>query len=249
MFDLSASFLFIVGSTFFAAGVVKGVTGMGLPTMAMGLMGSLVSPLTAASLLIVPSFVTNVWQLLAGPNFMPLLFRLWAMMLALAVATALGSSWLAAGDNRLTTAALGAALVAYSGYALLARQVGVPRHSERLLSPLIGAATGIVTGATGVLVFPAVPYLQALGLAKEDLVQALGLSFTVSTIALSIGLGAQGVLETEMLGLSVLAVLPALAGMWIGQCIRDRISPAVFRRGFLLCLMLLGAEMCLRALF
>jgi len=41
--------------------------------------------------------------------------------------------------------------------------------------PLIGLATGLVTGSTGVFVIPAVPYLQALDLDKEDLVQALGL--------------------------------------------------------------------------
>jgi uncharacterized membrane protein YfcA len=106
-----------------------------------------------------------------------------------------------------------------------------------------------VTGATGVFVIPAVPYLQALGLSKDDLVQALGLSFTVSTIALTIGLGAHGVFQADRLWLSALAVLPALAGMWAGQRVRGRISPAAFRRGFLICLLLLGCEMASRSLW
>ena len=42
-----------VFATFLAAGLVKGVTGMGLPTVAMGMLGALISPLVAASLLIV----------------------------------------------------------------------------------------------------------------------------------------------------------------------------------------------------
>ena len=95
--------LVAVLATFFAAGLVKGVTGMGLPTVAMGVLGALLSPLAAASLLIVPSFVTNVWQLFAGPSFGLLLRRLWPMMLAVVVGTLLGSTWIAGGDTAVTT--------------------------------------------------------------------------------------------------------------------------------------------------
>ncbi|MEK1901845.1 MAG: sulfite exporter TauE/SafE family protein [Rhizobium sp.] len=245
MSDLSIIFMSAVTATFFAAGIVKGVTGMGLPTVAMGVLGVLTSPLTAASLLIAPSFVTNVWQLFAGPGFGPLLRRFWPMMTAIIAGTMLGSSWLAASDTSLTTRGLGATLVLYAVYALFARRLRVPEAMEPWLSPVIGAATGLVTGSTGVFVIPAVPYLQALGLAKDDLVQALGLSFTVSTIALAASLGVRGAFDNGNLALSVLAILPALAGMWAGQVLRSRIAPATFRRWFLICLLLLGAEMCL----
>ncbi|CAA0087088.1 Uncharacterised protein [Starkeya nomas] len=248
MFDLPPPLLAAVAATFFAAGFVKGVTGMGLPTVAMGVLGALISPLTAASLLIVPSLVANIWQLLAGPSFGPLLRRLWPMMLAIAAGTVLGTSWLASGDTRLTTAALGGALVLYSGYTLLARQLSVAQRLEPWLSPVIGAVTGMVSGGTGVFVIPAVPYLQALGLGKDDLVQALCLSFTVSTVALAAGLGVRGVFQFDNLALSALAIVPALAGMGAGQVVRGRISPTAFRRGFLFCLLLLGVEMLARGL-
>ena len=241
-------FLLAVTATFLAAGMVKGVTGMGLPTLAMGVLGALISPLTAASLLIVPSFVTNVWQLLAGPAFLPLVRRLWPMMLAIGAGTLLGSAWLAGGDTGATTMALGAALAAYAAHGLFARQIRVPQRAERWLSPLVGLATGAVSGMTGVFVVPAVPYLQSLGLARDDLVQALGLSFTVSTIALAVGLSAHGALAPRGAGLSLLALAPALTGMWAGQRLRRRISHSTFRRVFLGFLLLLGAEMALRPL-
>jgi uncharacterized protein len=249
MSDLSYPFLTAIAATFFIAGIVKGVTGMGLPTVAMGVLGALISPLAAASLLIVPSFVTNVWQLLAGPQFTSIMRRLWLMMLAIIVGTVLGSSSLANGNTRLTTVALGGSLVVYAGYTLFARQLRIPQHWEGWLSPAIGATTGIVTGGAGVFVIPAVPYLQALGLEKDELVQALGLSFTVSTIALAAGLGYRGAFQLDSLTLSALAVIPALGGMWTGQVIRNRTSPATFRRGFLLCLLLLGSEMMLKSIF
>ncbi|WP_411034060.1 sulfite exporter TauE/SafE family protein [Shinella sp. BYT-45] len=246
MTDPSLPVLGAIAVTFFAAGIVKGVTGMGLPTVAMGVLGALISPLAAASLLIVPSFVTNAWQLLAGPALGPLVRRLWPMMLAICAGTMLGATWLANAEAGATTAALGAALVAYAGYTLLARQIRVPARLEPWLSPPVGAVTGVVTGATGVFVIPAVPYLQSLGLPRDDLVQALGLSFTVSTLALAAGLGAHGAFEPQALWLSALALGPALAGMHAGQALRGRLSPATFRRLFLACLLLLGAEMSLR---
>lgn len=231
---------------FFLGGLVKGVTGMGLPTVAMGLLGTLMAPVAAASLLLVPSFVTNVWQLLAGPSLRGLVARLWLMMLGIVAGTIAGS-WLLTGDEQgLATIALGAALVVYAGLSLAAWQWKVPAGLERRLSPAVGVATGLVTGATGVFVIPAVPYLQALGLGKDDLVQALGLSFTVSTVALALGLARGGALLPAEILWSALAVAPALLGMLAGQHLRHRISPPAFRRWFLVCLLLLGLQLVLR---
>lgn len=190
-----------VAVTFLLAGLVKGVTGMGLPTLAMGLLGTVMPPVAAASLLLVPSFVTNVWQLLSGPNFASIRRRLWLMMASITIGT-LAGSWLLASDNvKWTTAGLGAALVLYAVYTLLARQLNVPAGAERWSSPAIGFLTGLVTGGTGVFVVPAVPYIQALGLSRDDLIQALGLSFTVSTIALAAGLASHGAFQAERMAL------------------------------------------------
>jgi uncharacterized membrane protein YfcA len=67
---------------FVLAGAVKGVTGMGLPTVAVALLTLRMPPLEAAALLIVPSSVTNVWQLAAGPALYPLWLRFRWLLLA-----------------------------------------------------------------------------------------------------------------------------------------------------------------------
>jgi len=233
--------------TFLLAGIVKGVTGMGLPTIAMGVLGAFMPPVTAASLLIVPSFVTNVWQLLAGPSFTALLARLWTMMLAITIGTIAASSLLTSANSQWTTRALGCVLVMYSAFTLLARQLSVLPLLERWLSPVIGIITGTITGATGVFVIPAVPYLQALGLNKDDLIQALGLSFTTSTVALTVGLGVGGAFDSSSIITSAVAVIPALLGMRAGTWLRMRFSPIVFRRTFLVLLLLLGLDLVIRA--
>ena len=75
--------MFIATIAFLIAGFVKGVIGLGLPTVAIGLLGLVMPPAEAAALLVVPSLVTNVWQLAAGPSLMTLLRRLWPMLLGI----------------------------------------------------------------------------------------------------------------------------------------------------------------------
>jgi hypothetical protein len=86
----SAATISIIASTFLLAGMVKGVIGMGLPTVAMGLLALVMPPVQAAALLVVPSLVTNVWQLVAGPSFIALLKRFATMMVAVCVGTSAG---------------------------------------------------------------------------------------------------------------------------------------------------------------
>ncbi|MDY0976003.1 sulfite exporter TauE/SafE family protein [Massilia sp. CFBP9012] len=237
-----------LAATFPAAGLVKGVTGMGLPTVAMGLLGMAMTPAAAAALLVLPSFVTNVLQMTAGPGVLRLVTRLWPMLLGTVVGTAGGVVLLARVDPQTASLALGLTLILYAGYALAAPSLVLPRRHEVWLGPVVGVATGLVTGATGVFVVPAVPYLQALRLDKDELVQALGLSFTVSTVALAIGLATHGAFAFEQLGLSALAIAPALLGMWLGQAIRARISAKRFRQCFLAFLIGLGLELASRSL-
>jgi uncharacterized protein len=123
----------------------------------------------------------------------------------------------------------------------------VPRRAERWLSPIVGLVTGLLTGATGVFVVPAVPYLGSLGLERETLIQTLGLSFTVSTIALAAGLAATGRFPASVAAASALALVPAFAGMFLGQKIRRSVHPDVFRRWFFAGLLLLGSYMLVRA--
>jgi uncharacterized membrane protein YfcA len=235
-----------VTAIFVLAGLVKGVVGLGLPTVAMGLLTLAVAPAQAAALLLAPSLVTNLWQAMAGPGLFRLAVRLWPMLAFSLLGTLAGIGSLAGANGASATAGLGLALVAYTLVALWAPRLRVPATAERWAGPLVGLTTGMVTGATGVFVVPAVPYLQALGLARDELVQALGLSFTVSTIGLGAALALHGTLPAGVVTASVLAVGPALLGMSLGQMLRSRVEPRTFRLCFLASLLLLGAWLAAR---
>src|ERR1700760_592776 len=155
MNDYLSPHVLIIALTFFLAGIVKGVTGMGLPTVAMGILGAIMSPVSAASLLVIPSFVTNFWQLFTGPDFLALMKRLWLMVLGIVVGTIAGSWLLTSANTEYASVGLGSALVLYAVHSLCAKPLSVPARLERLVSPVIGLTTGVITGGTGVFVIPA----------------------------------------------------------------------------------------------
>jgi uncharacterized protein len=234
----------VAAVTFLLAGFVKGVIGLGLPTVSMGLLSLVMAPAKAASLLIVPSFVTNVWQLAAGPSFGRLAYRLWPMLMGVILGTLAGTGLLTGSHAGQAAVALGLMLMLYAGLGLTSVRFAAPPSAEWWLGPLIGALTGLATAATGVFAIPAVPYLGALNLDKEDMIQALGLSFTVSTVALAAG----GAFALGDIGASTAALAPALLGLAAGGAVRGRFSERTFRRIFFGGLLALGAHLASRAL-
>ena len=86
--------LVVILLTFLVAGLVKGVIGLGLPAIAVGLLSLAMTPAEAAALLVVPSLATNIWQLAAGPSFSALARRLLPMMLGVCLGTWAGSGLL-----------------------------------------------------------------------------------------------------------------------------------------------------------
>ena len=233
----------LVIATFILAGLIKGIIGLGLPTVAMGLLGLAMAPSQAAALLIIPATLTNLWQLAFGGHLKDLIKRLWPMLLMIFLGTAIGTLWIGMAGGHWVVRGLGAALLLYALSGLFLPTLSVnPRH-ESWLGPVCGVITGVITSATGVFVIPAVPYLQALGLNRDELVQALGLSFTVSTLALAGGLLWRGALGGGELSASLLALIPAVLGMLLGQWLRQRISAVLFKRVFFIGLGALGAHL------
>lgn len=235
-------------AVFLLAGTVKGVIGLGLPTVAMALLALWMPPAQAAALLIVPSLVTNIWQTGPRATFKPVLRRIGGMQAGIVAGTLGGALWLGVPGGAWASVALGLALVAYALWGLTGRQLHVPPGRERWLGPAVGAATGLVTAVTGVFAMPAVPYMQALGFQRDALIQAMGISFTTSTVVLAIGLAGNGGYPVSALGGSIAMLLPAIGGMALGTWLRKRLPVAVFRRCFLAGLALLGFYMVGRAL-
>ena len=231
--------LFAIAATFVFAGGVKGVFGLGLPTISLGLLTATLDLPTAMALMIAPSFVTNAYQASVGGHAGVILWRIWPFLLMATATVWLGATALARVDLGVLTALLGLLLVAYGGLNLAGIRLKIPARGEEWMGPVFGAANGILTGMTGSFVVPGVMYLQGIGLSRDMLVQAMGMLFTASTVALAFALGANALLSTELGIASLITVIPSLTGMWAGRNLRRRLSEAQFRSALFIAIVLL----------
>ena len=246
MFDLGE--LILIGLTFVLAGAVKGVIGLGLPTVSLALLTVTLGLHNAMALLLVPSFATNLWQAAVGGGAREILARAWPFFLTATATVWLGAQALTRIEVTWLSALMGLLLAVYAAISLTRPAVSVPRHWEPWAGPLVGTVNGTLAGMTGSFVVPGVLYLQALGLPRDRLVQAMGLLFAASTLMLAIALGDARLLNAELGLTSAVAVVPAVLGMVLGQRLRQRLSEAVFRRVFFIALLVLGIVIVVRSL-
>ena len=239
--------LSLIAATLLLAGFIKGVIGGGLPTISIGLIGLVMPIPDAVALVVLPSLVTNIWQAL-GPQLWPLLKRIWLMLVGICLGAFLGRDLMTGAYREWTDVGLGLAIITYSIVGLTKLHLHLDPKYEKWVAPPVGIATGFIAAGTGVFVIPSGPYLQAIGLRKNDLVQAFGITYTVSTVVLALVTARAGALNMGVLWPSLLAVAAALTGMVIGQRFLDRLEEETFRRVFFIGLLLLGAHIVVRSL-
>jgi uncharacterized membrane protein YfcA len=246
---MESELLVIILGIFLLAETVKGVIGFGLPTVSLAALTVVVELPVAVLLMVVPSAITNIWQALDGPHFLELTRRFWLMLLASAVGVWFSYGLLLVANPEDMTALLGVILCVYAALGLQRRRL-IPRLThERVVSPAVGLVTGALAGATGSLVMPMLPYLQALDLERDALVQMMGISFAVSTCAIGLAIVDHGGYDNRMVLLSLLALAPALVGVKIGQLLRRRLSERVFRRCLFAGLLVVGVRLIWKGLY
>jgi hypothetical protein len=233
--------LFFIVAVFLLAGFVKGVIGLGLPPVAMGLLAVAMPPTQALALVIVPGILTNIWQTFAGPHLRDIMRRLWPLLLGLAIGTRLNAGMMTGPYARYAPIFLGILLVIYALVSLRKFIFTVSLPNEKWIGGVVGLISGVISAATGVQVIPSMPYLQAIDMEKDEFVQALGVFFTVGTLALAFNLTTAGVLDQSTALPGVVALAGSFAGMAIGQAVRTRLAPETFRRWFLISMVWLGS--------
>jgi uncharacterized membrane protein YfcA len=240
--------LFIVAA-FLLAGFIKGVIGLGLPTVSVGLLAVAMPPAHALAIVIVPAILTNVWQTFAGPYLRDIIRRLWPLMAGTAIGIRLNADMLTGPYARYGTILLGILLVIYAIIGLHKFIFSVARRDEKWIGAIIGLMTGVISAATGVQVIPSMPFFQAIGMEKDELVQAMGVFFTVATVALAFNLSGAGLLDQSTALPGVVALACSFAGMAIGQGVRSRMQADAFRRWFLIAMIFLGTYLAGSAIY
>jgi uncharacterized protein len=238
-----------VAAAFFCGGVVKGMVGIGLPLTSIALLTLFLDLRIAVPLMVVPILATNILQSFRGGRFIELLRRYWLMLAGGAVGVWAGAAALYRVELSYLLISLGVVVCGYCLVNLLALRLKISHRSQPVLSPLIGALSGVLAGTTGSIGLPIIMYFQALGLSKDVFVQAIGIQFLINGAILAAALAYQNGLNAATLPISTLAVLPAFLGMAAGQWVRDRVSEERFRTALFVVLLLVGLNLIRKGLF
>lgn len=231
---------------FFLAGIIKGVVGFGMPLFAITLLALTMPLTTAIAANVGPSLITNVRQAFRGPYLVALIKRLWPFLIP-----AIGLIWFGIAIQLQVNEAypglmLGVLAVSFAAISALRYEIRVTPVQEKPFGFLLGIVNGLITGITGIFIIPGGLFLQSLGLKRDELVQALGLLFMLSTAMIGIVFGVKSIMTPSLLVLSALCIPPALVGLAIGERLRNRLSEEMFRKLFLAGIAILGVSLIVR---
>ena len=242
---MDASIAAYVLAAFLASAFLKGITGLGFSTICLGMLASVVDIKIAIPLVLIPSLTSNVLVMVEAGRFRPALARFWVIFACAVPGLVIGLWLLDSVASAVASTCLGAVLLAYGVWALGNHHASLPPHLERWLNPPVGLSTGIINGLTGSQVMPVLPYLLSLRLDKNTFVQAINISFTISSLVMLSGLAKLGLLDWEKLGMSALGIAPVGLGIWLGGKVRRKLSETLFRKVVLVLLIGLGANLML----
>lgn len=244
---LDPQILALVVGTYLVAGIVKGVTGLGIPVVGVAFIAPVLGLKTAVAVLLVPSIVTNLWQAVVGVAFGRIVKRLWPLLVTACIGIWFGSGILAAADGRVLIFILGAFLITYTAIGLARAKLPSPGAWEVWLTPVMGAAGGVVFGTIGSFMVPGTLYIQALKMPRDVFVQALGIVFVTISVVLTAAMSQRAMLTTELAVLSLVALPSTLLGTYAGQRLRRVLTEEQFTKIVLVVIMMTGVYMVVRS--
>ena len=247
MFELSL--LVTICAIFLIAGVVKGIVGNGLPVISIALLTLVVGLQEAIAIASIPAFATNIWQASRGGNLIRLLRRLWPYLVCSIVAVLIGTKLLIALNASILIAILGLLISLYAVMGVVGREFAIAPTWEKTMGPIFGISTGLIAGMTGSPAYPGMYFLNGLGFSRNQLVQALGISFSVVTFTVAVSMKSNDLMSMEQFILALAAIVPAMVGMEMGTRIRHKISEELFKKLFYRSMLMLGVYLVFRSIF
>ncbi len=221
---------------------------MGMPTVSLAVLSIGMGLPAAVQIMVIPTVVTNVWQALIGNGLKRLVWRFRELLLATILGVWIGYALLFRSHPQAMTAVLGAAIAIYATSGLFGLPLMPQVKRERIASPVVGLTTGVLAGATGNISMPAIAYFHRLDLPRNDIVQMLGILFTLGAATLGVTLASHGNYQGDLFIVSALAVIPGVIGMLIGQRVRGILSEKTFKRSLFIGLLVAGVQLIWKGL-
>src|SRR5205085_4100172 len=95
---------------------------------------------------------------------------------------------------------------------------------ERALSPVVGALSGVLGGASMLFGPPIMIYLLSLRLARDEFVATVSLLYFVGAALFTVSLALVGAFGWPQAVYSTLAIVPVFGGMLAGQAVGRRLN-------------------------
>jgi len=230
-----------------AGAVVKGATGMGLPLIALPVLTTFFGLQHAVGLLCIPLIFTNAWQVWrfratardGRMAFLP------PFLAGGAIGIVLGTWALTSLPERALILTLGIILLCYVALKLAAPQFVVGPALARRVGPVFGLGGGMLQGATGISAPIGVTFIHAMAMERDAHVFAVSAMFLLYSSVQLPALAIAGVMQPRWLLEGLLALVPILIFMPLGQAIAGRLSRKAFDRMILIFLGLIGVKMVL----
>ena len=243
---MSSREIVLAALALFAAGIVKGVTGIGYSTTALPLLALTVGLKTGMPLVLLPSITGNLLVMRSAGGFGEMAQRFWPLYASLLPGLAVGLSVLPQIDDLKAAGLLGCVLASYATFMLVRGPWMMPEGTARLVKAPVGFLSGLFNGMTGSQVMPLVPYLLSVPLTPSQFVQACNISFTLSSLVMLVGLAWVGLLGWTELALTIAGIAPALLGVAIGNSIRKRLAAETLRKLVLVALLAMGLALIVK---
>lgn len=250
MFGYDALTIAVITFSMVLGGTVKGVTGIGLPIVAMAFILHFVDPKVTLAILVLPILVTNLWQVARAGNIMQPLRRFWLMTLTFLIFLFVGARLVVALDTHVLFAVLGVCVVAFSASNLIRPRVHpLGPAAEKWAGPVAGSLGGLLGGLSTIWGPPMMMYLVMLKLDKDTWIRTVGLIWFAGSVPLTVAYWQNGILNADTAPLSAYACVPGMIGIRIGELVRDRIPQETFRKVMLAALVVIGLNLIRRAVF
>lgn len=231
------------------AAAIKGFTGIGFSTSCLPIMALHLDLKVAIPLVIIPSIISNIAVMIQVGHFRDAIGRFWPLYASSVPGLLIGLTVLVAIDADVAKAILGSVLIAYAVWALSNKPFSLSRERERTFKIPTGFLTGLINGITGSQVMPLLPFLLSLNLQKKPFVQAINISFTLSSLIMLFGLNQLGYFSTDILMAAVIGLIPVLIMIFFTARLQHRLTGALYRRLVLGFLLIMGLVLIIRIVF
>lgn len=211
-----------------AGAVVKGLSGLGLPLVAIPIMAGFIGVERAVALMVVPNVVTNLWLLWTYRDHAVALPRMpWIIVIG-AIGTVLGTWVLASVPERWLTILMAGWLGLYLAMMALRLQPRLEGEAgQRAMLPVVGFA-GLIQGATGAAGPVIGPFAHALGLRKGTYIFTVTVIFNIFTLTQIGALLWYDILVLDRFYEGLVACIPPLVVMPIATRFAGRFSARTF---------------------